>query len=388
MYISEVKLGNWRNFSKETGVNLDHVSYVLGANASGKSNFLDALRFLRDVAKPSGGGLQYAIDERGGMKNIRCFHARRKTDVTIEVTLAKNDGTPAWKYRLSFNLLPSGVRTPLIKQETVSKYKDGNWEEILNRPQKEEENNIDALFETYIEQKREKSKFPELVDFFAKITYVHLVPQLLKFANKIGGNLLENDPFGQGFLERIAGTPEKTRGARLRRIEKALKEIVPHFEDLEFIRDKNNGRPHLEIRYEHHRPHGAKQKEDQFSDGTLRLIGLLWMLQEGGQSPLLLEEPELSLNEAIVTQIPLMIDSIMWAQRSDRRRQVIITTHSSSLLSNKSIGYDQITVIEPSKEGSTLRGVNEMEKVEMEAGLSSADAVLFSLKPKRNVWDF
>ncbi len=382
MYISEVKLENWRNFGEESKTKLAPVSYVLGMNASGKSNLLDALRFLRDVANPIGGGLQFAINERGGMKKIRCLHARYKTDVIIEVTLSENETTPVWKYKLSFNNEKKGKHTPIITQEVVSKYEDKKWKKRAERPGKKEVENPRTLFETYIEQNIQNVNFLELVDFFAGITYVHLVPQLLKFANQIGGNRLENDPFGQGFLERIATTPEKTIGVRLRRIEKALKGIVWHLRDLKFVRD-TLGRPHLEIRYEHHRPHGAKQREDQFSDGTLRLIALLWMLQEGGQSPLLLEEPELSLNEKIVEQIPLLINRIMRTQRSNRRRQVIITTHSYALLSNPGIGHEQITVIESKKEGSALREVYDAEKIPMEAGLSPAEVVLHSLKPQQ-----
>lgn len=45
----------------------------------------------------------------------------------------------------------------------------------------------------------------------------------------------------------------------------------------------------------HWRPQGGWQREASFSDGTLRLIGLLWFLSRG-DSPLLLEEPELSLH--------------------------------------------------------------------------------------------
>jgi len=33
--------------------------FLVGANASGKPNFLDALHFLRDIAKTEGGGLQF-----------------------------------------------------------------------------------------------------------------------------------------------------------------------------------------------------------------------------------------------------------------------------------------------------------------------------------------
>jgi hypothetical protein len=61
--------------------------------------------------------------------------------------------------------------------------------------------------------------------------------------------------------------------------------------ELELWRDVR-GTPHLRGKYEHWRPQGAWQTEEQFSDGTLRLMGLLWISLAGG-GPSLLEEPEL-----------------------------------------------------------------------------------------------
>src|SRR5664279_899192 len=58
--ISRIRLKNWRNF-RELDVPLRDVSYLLGPNASGKSNLLDVFRFLRDVSKPRGGGLQTCL---------------------------------------------------------------------------------------------------------------------------------------------------------------------------------------------------------------------------------------------------------------------------------------------------------------------------------------
>ena len=50
MIISKIELFNWKNFHRcEVGV--QERCFVVGANAAGKSNFIDALRFLRDVAK-------------------------------------------------------------------------------------------------------------------------------------------------------------------------------------------------------------------------------------------------------------------------------------------------------------------------------------------------
>ena len=50
MIISRFLLKNWKNF-QEIDVPLKNRVFLIGPNASGKSNFLDALRFLRDVAE-------------------------------------------------------------------------------------------------------------------------------------------------------------------------------------------------------------------------------------------------------------------------------------------------------------------------------------------------
>jgi hypothetical protein len=94
----------------------------------------------------------------------------------------------------------------------------------------------------------------------------------------------------------------------LKRIQAALSVAVPSFEQLRFKKDEM-GRPHVEARYKHFRPNAGWQTEEQFSDGTLRLIGLLWSLLEGN-SMLLLEEPEISLNDAIVEQRRMAGDDI------------------------------------------------------------------------------
>jgi predicted ATPase len=103
MYITRLKLKNWRNFH-EAEIDLALTSYVIGPNASGKSNLLDALRFLRDICKPAGGGLQKAVKDRGGITKLRCLHARRDPEVKIEVFFSErsDDPSPSWRYVLGF----------------------------------------------------------------------------------------------------------------------------------------------------------------------------------------------------------------------------------------------------------------------------------------------
>ena len=375
MFISNIRLKNWRNF-QSLDVPLRDVTYVLGPNASGKSNLLDALRFLRDVSKTKGGGLQAAIAERGGISKVRCLHARRDPEVEIDIELSQElDQPTVWRYVLAFKPEGKGAQRLLVSREQV--WKDG--ELLLNRPDSKDGADVLLLTQTHLEQIQTNIQFREVADFLSAITYLHLVPQLLRFGEKMGGNRLTDDPFGQGFLERLARTPEKTRNSRLIKISKALSLAVPQFQDLRFNKD-DMGHPHLEASYAHHRPNAGWQSEEHFSDGTLRLFGLLWALLEGS-SMLLLEEPEISLNDAIVKEIPLIVDRLQRDRKT--RRQVILTTHSDALLSNPGIDERGVVLLETGKQGTTGRPLDASERLAIGAGLSVAEVVLPKTRPEK-----
>ncbi len=377
MLITRLKLKNWRNF-REFDAPLELRAFVIGANASGKSNLLDVFRFLRTVAQIDGGGLQKALKERGGISKLRSLHARKDPEISIEVELSESSDEDAakWTYALAFKAEGKGAQRVLITREVVSH----NGLEILNRPEKVDLEDEVRLTQTHLEQINNNASFRQLADFFSATTYLHLVPQLLKFSDEISGRVLESDPFGQGLLQRIARTPQKTQAARLKRIAQALAVAVPLFSELQFKKDDVTGAPHLEARFTHWREHGAWQREEQLSDGTLRLIGLLWALQEG-DGLLLLEEPELSLNDAIVEYIPLMIERVL-RSRKKGERQVVVTTHSDNLIAAVS-DPSAVLLLEPGQNGTTARAPNEEELAAMENGLNPAEVLLPKTRPAR-----
>ena len=375
MIINRLIAKNWRNF-QQIDVDLSERQFLIGANASGKSNLLDIFRFLRDIVKPEGGGFQKAVKDRGGVSKIRSLAARRDPEVTIEIHLADDSNSPTtWKYGLGFRQETRGYRRTYLTYEHVWK----NGEQLLNRPNPDDEADRDRLTQTFLEQINVNADFREVAHFLQTITYLHLVPQLLRFADSIQGRIVEDDPFGQGFLERIAGVTERTRRSRLKKIEQALKIAVPQLEGLEFIRDETTGRPHLQALYSHWRLNASWQREDQFSDGTLRLLGLLWALLES-ESVLLLEEPELSLNAGIVSQLAALISRM---QRS-RRRQVFVSTHSDALLTEPGIDGREVLLLTPAKEGTTVKIVSDIDEVRtlLEAGLTVSEAALPRAKPE------
>ena len=130
MIISHLKLKNWRNF-RIVDVGMGKRIFLVGPNASGKSNFLDALRFLRDIAKSEGGGLQKAVSDRGGISKIRCLAARKESQIEIEVHMSESqDREPSWKYAISIKQKSRGHRQSYVFSEKV--WKDDQL--ILDRP--------------------------------------------------------------------------------------------------------------------------------------------------------------------------------------------------------------------------------------------------------------
>ncbi len=372
MIVSHLRLKNWRNF-QVVDVPLKSRVFLAGPNASGKSNFLDVFKFLRDIVK-RGGGLQQAVEERGGLSKIRCLAARKEPDVEIEVQLANGgDEPPLWRYSIGIKQYQRGTRSPYLVYERI-------WEgeqEILNRPDANDAKDEMRLTQTHLEQISANERFRDLARFFESVLYQHLVPQLVRYPRAYTGPGVPGDPFGRSFLERVARTSEKTRKSRLRKIEQALKIAVPQLKDLAEVKDEA-GTPHLEAVYEHWRPMGARQREDQFSDGTLRLVALLWSLLEG-DGLLLLEEPELSLNAAIIRALP----SIIYRLQRVQKRQVIISTHSTDLLSDKGIGGEEVLLLTPTAEGTEVRVASGIQEVKdlLEGGFTVAEAVMPRTEP-------
>jgi len=367
---TRIKLSNWRNF-QSANVEVQERNFLVGPNASGKSNFLDSLRFLADLVFEAGGGLDYAVRQRNGIPQIRSLAARRNPNVELEVTLGRA-GHEHWRYRLVVGQDQSHHR-PVVKAEAV--HHDGKL--VEERPDDNDRADPERLRQTHLEQVAANRSFRPVADFFRSIRYYHIVPQLVRETERWESQ--EVDPYGGDFLERIWQTPVRTRDSRLSRIQKALAVAVPQLDKLQVRRDQSTGIVHLEGRYKHWRPFGKWQNESEFSDGTLRLIGLLWSLLDG-TGPLLLEEPELSLHSEVVRQLP----QVMARLQISNRRQLIVSTHSYDLLLDKGIAADEVLLFQPTPDGTQIELSASRPEIKqlLSHGLSPAEAVIPFTKPQ------
>ena len=307
----------------------------------------------------------------GGVTAIRSLAARRYSDIEIYVELCDRDGISRWEYEIAFN--QDKQRRPVLRKEQVRR----DNEVLLVRPNDEDRSDPARLTQTYLEQVNVNKPFRDLTAIFSSIRYLHIVPQLVREPDRFVGR--SNDPFGGDFLEQIAKAAEKTRNARMRRIMEALRVAVPQLQEIALWRD-NRGTPHLRGKFQHWRPQGAWQTEEQFSDGTLRLMGLLWAAMDGN-GPLLLEEPELSLHSEIVRVLPQMFARV---QRLTGR-QIFVSTHSSDLLRDGGIGLDEVLLFIPGTEGTNVTTAANQQDIQLllQGGLSLADIVVPKTRPEK-----
>ena len=95
---TKIQLENWRNFI-QIDVDLQQRVFLVGPNASGKSNFLDVFRFLQDIVSV-GGGFQEAIRRRGGVSGraLRGLGFGRHKECTAIVCNCegRRSGVPSW----------------------------------------------------------------------------------------------------------------------------------------------------------------------------------------------------------------------------------------------------------------------------------------------------
>ena len=371
MQITHVTAHNWRNF-KNLDVAVADRLLIVGPNAAGKSNLLDLFRFLGDISRP-GGGLAAALEARGGLSRARCLFARNNHKGELAIMVDLRDGEDEWRYELAIKGKKGGHNHPIVVREIVTR----NGRELLSRPDANDARDPDQLTQTHLEQISANREFRPIAEYFAKANYFHPVPQMIRYPQAGGAS---PRVFGSSMIADMNATPVRTRQAWFRRIERALQSAVPGFETLRLEVDKA-GQPHLIAGYRNWRRNPSEQNETDFSDGTLRLIGLLWTIisSPANGGVLLLEEPELSLNAAVVQKLASLL---AMAQRGTSM-QVILSTHSPELLDDEGIRPGEVLVLQVTSDATVANQLSEIAEVEAQisADLPLSEVVAELINP-------
>jgi len=336
-FITRVILRNYRSI-RSCDITLGPLTYLVGANGAGKSNFLDALHLVEDALTSS---LDQALNERGSLSEVRRRSGGHPTSFGIRIEFVI-DGR-AGHYAFSVSALKD--RGFEVKTEEVSLGGSNKGPYChIERGQviKSSESTLPSFTKdrlALVALSGLKS-FRPVFDALTTMGFYNLNPKLMRELQKPQeGRLLkasgENIASVIGHLERI--NPEA-----INLIESYLQTVVPTvhavkrvpigpMETLEFRQDVVGAKA----------PWGFTAQN--MSDGTLRALGVLTALFQANSdyAPSLIgiEEPETALHPAASAALR---ESLM---RASKHTQVIVTSHSPELLDDTSIDHSQILAV-------------------------------------------
>jgi predicted ATPase len=352
-------------------VTLEPLTILVGRNASGKSNFLDALAFLRDLMEMRA---TEAVNERKGWRSVHCRTASTRL-IEMGVTGSFESLKSTWDADYSFSLEIAAQNQIRVRQESLTLSEHGGNRHCgyrLNEGDLElfglEHCEGDAEWASTIAPKHIKSRRPDHL-FLRVIGCVVGIQPFAYFAEGLGASCVYNfHPPAMRAHQPITASPILARdGANLaraieglreiepetvRRIGQYLKAIVPgvaefrtqeygDFETVRFRLEAKNGQP-LEF------------DASSMSDGTLRILAALIaafqiVLPGGFPGFIGMEEPETALHPAAMRALVAALDE------ATLRTQILLSTHSPDLLDAAEIKPANVRVVQMI-DGQTLIG--------------------------------
>jgi len=379
VFLTRVVLRNYKSIGS-CNVKLGALTYLVGANGSGKSNFLDALHLVRDALS---GSLDNALNERGGLSQVRRRSSGHPTHFGIRLEFLLPDGRPG---HYSFNIGALQDRGYEVQTEECVVAGRGKGPFFLverGRLKDCSETTFPAVTSDRLALVSVSglTVFRPVFDALTAMGFYNLNPKLMREPQKPqDGRLLK--PVGEnvvsviGHLERVA--PEK-----LATIQDYLQTVVPMIQGVK--RQQVGPLETLEFRQD---MAGAKDPwrfpAQNMSDGTLRALGVLTALFQGNRdyAPVLIgiEEPETALHPSAAAALREALS------KAAKQTQIVVTSHSPDLLDDRTIGSDCLLAV-VSEGGETKIGpLDSASKAVMRDELFSAGELLRlnQLAPDRN----
>ena len=123
MVVTRIKASNFKSF-KDIDISLNKFNVLIGANASGKTNFIQIFKFLRNLKNH---GLENAVSMQGGVEYLRNINIGSSED--LEISISVDDGfsgiipikdrlisIQGYEYFLSINFSDNGVACSIKKE--------------------------------------------------------------------------------------------------------------------------------------------------------------------------------------------------------------------------------------------------------------------------------
>ena len=369
VFITRVVLRNYKSIGY-CDVSLGPLTYLVGVNGSGKSNFLDALHLVRDALN---GSLDNALNERGGLGEVRRRSSGHPNHFGIRLEFTMSSGQ---RGHYAFNVGALRDRGYEVQAEecvidAIGKGPFFKIERGVIRASSEDTFPAVTADRLALVAASGLTIFRPVFDALAAMGFYNLNPKLMRDLQKPQeGRILK--PAGEniasviGHLERIA--PEQ-----IAIIQEYLQTVVPMVQGVE--RKQIGPMETLEFRQD---MAGAKYPwrflAQNMSDGTLRALGVLVALFQGNRdyAPTLvgIEEPETALHPAASAALREALS------RASDQTQVIVTSHSPDLLDDRQLNADSFLAVVCDSGETRIASLDEASRTIMRQQLFSAGELL------------
>lgn len=337
-FIHRVVLRNYKSIGS-CDVQLQPLSYLVGHNGAGKSNFLDALHFVRDALSTS---LDSAINERGGLNEVRRRSSGHPTHFGIRLEFNLLDNTSG-HYAFIVGSQPSGGYEVQSEECAIGGIGKGPFFRVeKGQLRASSETTFPALTTDRLALVAVSglTAFRPIFDALSSMGFYNLNPKLMQELQKPQDSRLLK-PTGENIAS-VFGRLEKSAPERARIIQEYLQAVAPMvhgvtrktigpMESIEFRQDMAGSK------------HPWKFLAQNMSDGTLRAFGVLTALLQGNMdyAPRLIgiEEPETALHPAAGASLREVLT------QASASTQVLVTSHSPDLLDDPSIDEDSVLAV-------------------------------------------
>ena len=334
-FITSVSLKNYKSIAA-CDVQLQPLTFLVGRNGSGKSNFLDALRFVADALDSS---LEHAIRDRGGINDVRRRSRGHPNHFSIRLEFALPEGSTG-HYAFRIGARSSGGYE--VQKEQCRLHPDIYFQ-VDNGTVTHTSVKVTPAASTdrlYLVNASGLPEFRPIYDAFSRMGFYNLnLDKIRDLQTPDPGNILNRD--GSNLTSVFAQLAPDVK----QDIEEYLSIIVPGIRGVEV--EKITGKEMLAFRQDVvGDKHPWRFHINNISDGTLRLLGILVALFQVNHdtqkrvSLVGIEEPEIAIYPAMVGAL---LDEFRHAAHN---AQVILTTHSPDLLDEKSVDVESILVVE------------------------------------------
>ena len=357
-FITRVVLKNYKSIAA-CDVQLQPLTFLVGRNGAGKSNFLDALRFVADALNTS---LDHAVRARGGINDVRRRSRGHPNHFSIHFEFVLPEGLTG-HYAFRIGTRPPGgyeVQTEECQIQNEQILIPGEYFRVENGTVTHTSVKVApaaASDRLYLVNASGLPEFRLIYDAFSRMGFYNLNPDKIRDLQAPDpGDVLVRD--GGNLTGVLAQLPPPVK----KHIEEYLEDVVPGVHAVD-VKKALGAMATLEFRQ---KIAGDKDPwrfySNNMSDGTLRVLGILVALFQGDHDaqkrvPLVgIEEPEIALHPAAAG---VLLDALRDAAH---KTQVITTSHSPDLLEDKHLDVNSILAVEAHEGNTVIAPVDEVSR--------------------------